>query len=192
MPQTLLFELPASFLESAQFERVMESICAATGMLSAGLPCAGATESEENATCWEEKESEKCRRSAYRPRARVNTPDCLRAPSLRGGARARTPLCPLQACLHPERLFCPMLAGAELTDKGEGGGEEWGQGGRQPGGGVHSCAPGLRPRPPAPTWPAPSSRRAGCHRHCLQAGQGDLGAAIPCGQASCRAPLPEQ
>ena len=31
VPQTLLFELPASFLESAQFERVMESICATTG-----------------------------------------------------------------------------------------------------------------------------------------------------------------
>ena len=31
MPQTLLFELPASFLESDQFRRVMDSICATTG-----------------------------------------------------------------------------------------------------------------------------------------------------------------
>ena len=31
MPQTLLFELPASFLESDQFTRVMDNICAVTG-----------------------------------------------------------------------------------------------------------------------------------------------------------------
>ena len=31
MPQTLLFELPASFLESDQFTRVMDTICAVTG-----------------------------------------------------------------------------------------------------------------------------------------------------------------
>jgi hypothetical protein len=31
VPQTLLFELPASFLESDQFTRVMDTICAVTG-----------------------------------------------------------------------------------------------------------------------------------------------------------------
>ena len=135
----------------ADYPRGLEAIpsCRATGMLSAGLPCAGATETEENATEEEKASGERCHRSAYRPRARVNTPDCLPcAPSLRGGARARAPLCPLQACLHPERLFCPMLAGAELTDKGEEGGrEEWGRGGPQPAQGVHSCARAPRPPP---------------------------------------------
>ena len=105
----------------ADYPRGLEAIpsCRATGMLSARLPCAGATETEENATEEDKASGERCHRSAYRPRARVNTPDCLPcAPSLRGGARARAPLCPLQACLHPK---CALVLPCACAPAGCGG-----------------------------------------------------------------------